>query len=451
MFAGRLFGDRTWIEPIRVADPGTIVQLSAHGVSTQRYYRLRFRPVPQGFSLNESVERFGTALTRAARRVAAGSDRIGVPLSGGLDSRSALLALGRGPGHVVAYTFGDPASRDARYAHQLAACTRVPHLNLAYQPGYLDHVLSPIVWRTEGLVPYATTQYGSLHFHHQISAETDVLLYGHCGDALTGAHLQPGYFLARSREQLIRRIYRGLAECSDAALQHTFNPGFYRRYVVEAFDLVRSTFADLDQDAPADVADSWDMEQRQRRGTFHSTTLDRYRFGVRTPFLDKDLVEHLVQTPARWRFEQIAYKRMIVRTFPWAARVPWAYTGHRIRGHRVTDLAALGWNYLHTRVRSSCTRSLGNHARLPGDQFRNLATELRAAPAVAAAIRAFTRESYFPDDVFDRRGIDDIVRRHWEAGENHTHLVTMLATLATAWRLFLWEQPLAMPSEAQPP
>jgi asparagine synthetase B (glutamine-hydrolysing) len=447
---GRLFGDHTWLDPIRVVDPGTIVEITERGMTSRRYFHLRFRAPPRTLSLDDYAAGFAAALRRAAARVTAGPRRVGIALSGGLDSRSALLALDPQRTPVVAYTFGDAASRDVRYAQQLAACTGVPHLHLSYEPGYLGRVLSPVVWRTEGLVPFAATQFTSLHFHRRLAARMDVLLYGHCGDALTGAHLRPEVLLARSRDRLIERLLLHDRQVAEDTLRRIFNPSFYRRHTPDVLEAVRATFTGIEQETPADVADAWDTEQRQRRGVFHSPTLDRYRFDARTPFLDNDVVDHLLQAPPRWRFQQLAYKRMIVTAFPQAATVPWAYTGRPIQGRSGADLAQVGWNYVGNRLKRDWARFTSNHQALSPRAFRNLAADLREAAGVAQAVRDFTRSPWFPGGIFDRGGIEDVVRRHWELGEDHTHMVIVLATFATAWRLFLADRPVAMPADAEP-
>ena len=204
-----------------------------------------------------------------------------------------LLALARSGTPAVAYSFGNPQSRDVRYAQQLARVASIPHVHLRYERGYLGRVLSPIVWRTEGLLPFAEVTHTSLHFHRQIGARTDVILYGHCGGALTGAHLRPSIVLARSKSQLIERIFHLQQRTPAETLRPLFNPTFYRRYAPDLLDAMRVTFTHIDEPELPDVEEVWNMENRQRRGCFHSPPMDRYRFEVRTPFLDNDLVDHL--------------------------------------------------------------------------------------------------------------------------------------------------------------
>jgi asparagine synthetase B (glutamine-hydrolysing) len=442
MLQGYATGNRTWLEPIQVIDPGTLLKVKAAGISQRRYFRLRFHHGSAPTSAAVYAQAMATKLARAVERMTPVNERTGVLLSGGLDSRSVLLAARRPL--AAAFTFGDGHSRDVQYATALARRAHVPHLHLAYDCGYLGRVLSPVVWRTEGLLPFATVTFTSLHFHSRLGAHADALLYGHCGDVLTGAHLRPDVLIERSRPRMIDRLLHRQRPDQET-VRRVLAPDFFRRHAPHLLDATRATFADIDHGELADVADVWDMENRQRRGTFHSPAVDRYRFQVRAPFLDNDLVDHLLHAPLRWRFEQVAYKQMIVGSFPHAADVPWAYTGQPIRSRLAEDLVDVARNYIGIRVR----RWLG--APAPATvQFRDLAADLRADARIPAVLHAFVHSRWFPGDIFDRSGIEAVVRRHYDQGEDVTHTLVMLTTLATAFRLLLFERTDTMPAEAEP-
>lgn len=436
---GWSLGERTWLEPIRLADAGTWYHVDPEGTRSRRYFRFGYRR-RQGSSLSAYAEEFAARLRPAVRRAAADAGRVGLALSGGLDSRALLLAA---EGEVRgAYTFGGGDSRDVTSAVELARLAGVPHLHLPYEPGYLGRCLSPVVWRTDGLLPFSEATLTSMHFHDRLAERFDLLLYGHAGDALTGAHLAHRTLLSRSRGELIDRAFRGYNRVPEALLKRVFNPSFHRRFAPDLLESWRATFAGIEQEHLADVVDVWDMENRQRRGTFPSAAADRGRFGVRAPFLDRDLVDHLSQAPPRWRLQQLAYKRMITTSFPAAAGVPWAYTGGRLRSRLAADFAALAGRYARRRLRGARARQRA----APVESFRDLAADTRADRRVAAALRDFARDPSFPEEILDRDGVEEVVRRHWQAGEDLTHLVSVLATFATAHRLFVATPRMARPT-----
>jgi hypothetical protein len=287
--------------------------------------------------------------------------------------------------------------------------------------------------------------WGYRRIHGELAGRVDAILYGHAGDALTGAHLPHRAQWWCSRDGLVEWVFRRYRRVPEPALQRVFAPAFYRRFAPALRDELSATFADIEQEELADVLDVWDLENRQRRGTFPSGVVDRSLFAVRAPFLDRDLVAHLGRAPARWRLQQHAYKRMISTAFPHAAAVPWAHTGSRLHAARAADFAAQARGYI------------GRHLRLPwgaatngSAAFRDLRADIRSDRLLAQVIREFAASSSLPGEIFDRHGIEETVRRHWEGGEDLTHLVSMLATFATAFRLLLWQAPRAMPAEAVP-
>jgi len=438
-------GDRTWLEPIRVAAAGCWYDLTPRGMQREHYFRFRFHRRTPASSLRDYVDAFATRLRHAMHRATRDAGRVGIPLSGGLDSRALLLAADGTTPPQLAYTFGQGDSPDVRFAVDLARTAGVAHLHLTYPHGYLGNQLESNVWRTEGLLPFSEATFTSMAFHDILAKSADVLVYGHAGDALTGAHVPFGVWMLRSKEQLIQRVFRQYNRVPEATLRRVFNTDFYDRFAPDLYESLRATFADIDQEDLADVLGVWDMENRQRRGTFASTAIDRCRFGVRAPFLDRELVEHLRTAPPLWRLQQLAYKQMIVSAFPHAAAVPWSHTGSRLQTNRLADFATLAYSYMH--------RRLGRVSGWPGapHAFRNLAADTRADPRLAHVIREFAARSSFPAEVFNRRGIEEVVRRHWEGGEDFTHLVSMLATFATAYKLLLGEGPHALPTQALPP
>jgi asparagine synthetase B (glutamine-hydrolysing) len=434
-------GTRTWFEGIHVAEPGCWLHITPAGVSRSRYFRLRFESGGEASSMQEYAEGLADVLRRSVKRRMGDNERVAIPLSGGLDSRALLLATSRERPPALTYTFGRADSFDVTYARRLADVAGVRHQHFPYAATYLGDILAGTVWFTEGLNPFAQVSLGSLHSHDRIGTEADVLLYGHCGDCLTGAHLPPSIFARWSRARLIERVARQYNQMPEAAVRRVFNQAFYRRYASDLFGAVRDTFAGIEGATAADVLDVWDMENRQRRGTFGSTAVDRHRFEVRAPFIDNDVVDHVRKARLSWRLLQNAYKRMHRTVFRDAAEIPWAYTGRRLSRSLAEDFLQHGLNYVARRL---------PRAQPDPRELRDLAAETRSDARLAQAVKDFVVHPGFPAEIFDRKGIEETVAEHWGGQRDLTHLVVMLATFATAWRLFLFESPTAIPAEIAP-
>jgi len=438
MRIGWPLGDRTWLEGVRVADPGSWLRVTPAQISQSRYFRFSFEPSRPTPEPREYAEGLADVLRRAVQRRIGREERVAIPLSGGLDSRALLLSTRPGFRPAVAYTFGRAASYDVVFAQELARIAGVPHRHYPYEPGYLARALPAVVWFTEALNAFAEVTFTSVAFHDRIGTEADVLMYGHCGDCLTGAHLPVLEVLRCSRPRLIERLFRQYNRVPEAALRRVFNQEFYQRHRHDLFEAMQLTFVGIEGDRIGDVCDTWDIENRQRRGVFVSNAVDRHRFGVRAPFLDNDVVEYLRRTPISLRLLQIGYKRMLARVFPEAAHVPWAHTGEPLRQTLAGDFIQQALNY--ARQRLPLRRS---DPRL----FRDLRADVKDGQFIARVLQDFALHPHFPEDVFDRSGWRGTIDEHLDGRVDLTHLIIMLATFATAWRLFLFETPTTAPAE----
>jgi asparagine synthase (glutamine-hydrolysing) len=443
---GHAFGDRTWLEPIRVLDASTILRASPNGIRRERYFKFRYHDGGATMSSRTYVEGFAVKLRRATQRTMKGPGRVGISLSGGLDSRSVLLSIQPSHFPIPAYTFGYPQSRDVQYARALADLVGAQHRHFAFEPGYLGRVASRVVWRCEGLFPFWSST--SVYFHSEIAAAMDVILTGHCGDMLSGANLRLNMMAAGSRDRLIEILFDWQRRVPETALRRVCHPTFYARYAPQLFDAFRETFAGIESAELPNVTQAFDMEQRQHRNTFHSPSVDRYRFEVRTPFLDNELLDHMLTAPPDWRFAQRAYKKTILHAFPHAAHIPCAATGRRVTPYLAVQQAQARWQDLSNWARR---RLPGLNRERPGlgKYFRDVPAEVRADGELRRLILDFADSPSFPEHVFDRAGIRETVQQLDASNENPTHVVAALATFALAFRLFLFTTPTAIPDDIE--
>ncbi len=275
---GQLLEDRSWFEGVELVPAGAVLSwdLAKRARSTQHYWSWRsIEPLPQTVDPAELVEEMARRFRRAVERRARPGERIGINLSGGLDSRAVLAALPRGTGPVHALTFGSRDCLDWRIAAR-AAAQRGAHHHLSEIES--DHWLRGRcagVWWSDG-------QLGLLHMHGLSSyegmrAHCDVSLNGFVGDAVAGGSL--------------------LAEGPEAELEVIL--------------------------------------RRVRRFTMQGIRLMQNFLNVRLPFVDNDLIDLLMAIPRGLRADSYIYNRMLLRHFPeYFRRIPWQRTGVSIARSR---------------------------------------------------------------------------------------------------------------------
>jgi asparagine synthase (glutamine-hydrolysing) len=453
--AGRLSGDRTWLDGVHVFPPGSVWTLRRGGIERRRYYRARFRASGRTMSHRAYIDAFAGLLRRATERCMSSPSgtRVGITLSGGLDSRSILLSID--PRHlpIPSFTYGAPDSADVQIAEQLARRKGLNHCYLEpMAPSLVDQSaqvigrllnedpvrwrsffscqMDRVLWRCEGLGTLDSM--ASAIWHPVYQSKAQYLLNGAAGDALTGSHLSPLVYLFRSRSKMAQHLLRSAFWQDESRIKPLFREGFFRDAQTAARSRFLEDIAGMEADDPVSLANVWDIENRQRRGTFASFTMERYFASCRCPYLDHELVDFLADIPVHERFQQRLYKEMILTAFPAYQDVPWAYTKGRITASPVYEFAREGKNFAKDRV----GRFWRSRTAPPRWAFRDVRSLLRQDARLFEGLESFLAHDTFPAEVFDRDGIRTFVQNFRNVGLESDRLAfSMLAGFA---RLIPW-------------
>jgi hypothetical protein len=271
----------------------------------------------------------------------------------------------------------------------------------------------------------------SMLWHPIYRPRMQVMLQGACGDALTGAHLSLPLLASPGRAAVIRRLFAEQSMQDESTLALIFAPAFLKRAWDERFERFAATFDGIDADQPAAIASAWDMENRQRRGALSTFAVERWFCSVRAPFLDGALADHLASIPARWRFQQRIYKRMIVRRHRHAAHVPWAYTGVPIGDNPAVEIARAAARFLARRIDPRSRHT-------PHYAFRDDVSTYRRDPEASAAIASWIARGPFDPDVFDARGIGELIRGFLASERGTERWLVPYANLCAIARAHVW-------------
>lgn len=161
--------------------PATEYELDEGGkcISSRPYWEWHY--APRDITLDQAVDEFGELLERLTLD-ATREDRVVLPLSGGLDSRTLAGAL-RTHRAVHTYSYGFVDSFDeTQYGRRIAEALDWPFENLSIPRGYLWRVLDDLA-RINGC--YADfTHPRQMAVIDEIARLGDVFLLGHWGDVL---------------------------------------------------------------------------------------------------------------------------------------------------------------------------------------------------------------------------------------------------------------------------
>lgn len=223
MDLGYLMGEHTWFEHIKLIKPATVIEYDLAADTVKQYHYWKWSEIkPSNLTFDEAVDELGKRFIEAVRRRFDPSERIGISLSGGLDSRAIFAAVD----HLYpdykgyAYTFGIPGCDDITIAEQVISRSK----NWQHEKFYFsaDNWFEPRkekIWNTDGMKDMIH-MHGS-EFASEIGKNIDVNLNGYLGDAVLG-----GSYL-KSQNRLNQRVDRNLASQQYGAHAEGYADEFY--------------------------------------------------------------------------------------------------------------------------------------------------------------------------------------------------------------------------------
>lgn len=292
---GRHDADRSWFSGVQLVPPGSVLTWDLSGDESRetQYWSWDHVSIVQGIGQAEAAERMGELWERAVRRQAERDpdQRLGVGLSGGLDSRAILAALNEPDlRNCRTFTFGRGDCRDLRIARQVAKRFDLDHDWFRIdETNWFEGRLQGI-WMTDGHVPLR-------HLHSMaalpsLPGRIDVNLNGFLGGAL-----QSGKYIKAGDEATLedKLASRG---------RRLINQGMR---LFEAFVPNRRPFFDRDL---VDFTLSLPRELLAGGRVYHQMLLDCYpRFFETIPW---DHTGTTIDTP-RWMLDPIKWMRDLQR------------------------------------------------------------------------------------------------------------------------------------------
>ena len=300
---GYFVGNRTWLENVERLAPATCLtwDLRDRTIQERRYWDWGKVSADIGkASSRELAEELGRRFERAVERRCGTGERVGLTLSGGLDSRAILAAMPQDREPVPALTFGSGNSSEVRIAAMAAARKGARHHTFEIGPGNWLHPRIAGVWATDG----------QLDLYHMHGVEYPGLgdlfataLSGAGGDGIVGGgHL----FEAAGFSDYARNVLYLDPERSPA-LAAVLEEEFSR----------------------AGSAHALYVTHRMRCFTLHGLQL--WIAGgadYRLPFLDNRFQELLFAIPTSLKRHNRLYRIMLLTTFPdFFKEIPWQATG----------------------------------------------------------------------------------------------------------------------------
>ncbi len=420
--------DRTLIEAVRVLPPATVLTYHEGVIRLHAYWRPVYAPRPM--TATEAAERFGDSLSQAVNRVMDLGVPVGVPLSGGLDSRTIAASIAPAHRPFDAFSFGFPWSDDILRSRQVAKRLRARHHIVPSSPSYLPQWAPVGVRATDGQVSCA--HYQILQVTEAIASRVRIML-----DGLGGARYR----------NTVSPLCAGSSVRAPLESDAAFKACMARHNTGVPRTQLAALLAPLEDASAADtpwnvLRDTWqasraaspeirdrlhyvEFQHRIRRFAVYGSTHLRTHVEVAFPYMDEELVDLLLQIPGSLRADNTLFTNLYRRRWPALGRIIYAATGLPILNTRMER--AVHWRLEHAKWRIK--RLTQGRIRWPDRKMStNYPGWFRTALAPWLLDLLFSPQAA-SRQVVDTAVVQQLWQEHHAGAANHTWALGALATL----------------------
>lgn len=304
---GYLIEDNTWFEYIKLIKPATIMEFDINTKEiNQKYYWKWSEIKQQNISFDNAVDLLGELFINAVRKRFDPNGKVGISLSGGLDSRAIFAAVNQlypdFKGYT--YTFGTEACDDIEIAKLVTQKTSWEHKTFYFTEHNWFEPRIERIWYTDGCLNMMH-MHGS-EFLEDVSCHMDFNLNGYAGDVVCGG----GWFdklplNKRATKENLKDFYQNYTQICE----------------------IEDNFYDIKHCEPHLYMN------RVRRFTNIGTINGLTKIDQRKPFFDNQLIEFIYSIPDEYRKDNKLYSAMLLRFFPkFFKDIPWQKTRKNLDG-----------------------------------------------------------------------------------------------------------------------
>jgi asparagine synthase (glutamine-hydrolysing) len=316
---GYLENDITWFEAIHLLPPATILELDLTNnklILTPFYSFTNTITVSDNLDFRELILELGKKFVTAVSLNIRENERVGIGLSGGLDSRALLAACNELGVPTLTFTFGSKNSEEIHIAKKVAKAANVEHEVFEINSdNWLKGRREAIIYG-EGVPGFENLQ--NVISFEKLHDRIDVKLDGFLGDATIG-----GSYLNYDNENELELIYN-----------------------------------------------------RGRRRIISGPKREMNFFNVRLPFFEKDFYNLSMSIPEKLRRDSYIYRCMLLERFPKLFRdIPALSTGLPINNN-ISSATHVAWSnflrklFLKIRRKHIYIADYSNYIRVdPGRSF----------------------------------------------------------------------------------
>jgi asparagine synthase (glutamine-hydrolysing) len=445
-----LLKDKTFFEGVKKLPPASLMLYNrkTDELRSWRYWHYSSKKYDPSVPLEVYLTEFNNLMKQSMERRIKDCEKVGIFLSGGLDSRVLAAFAGETKTPVVTYTFGVKGCEEEEIASEVSQILGLEHHFFEIPSNFISENAWKIVYAGDGLIRIRDSHFVSLL--QQVQEQVSTVLLGTFGGDLTcrpEGRLSEKLLRSRTREQVINfilnyytRIVSNVIPFSEH--EKVFTEAFFERTRGKAEEEFFRTFDEIGFNSPSDIGDYWEYQNREPRYIFQASQYVNWFLESRHPFMDNDLVDFFAfRFPVSLRrkeimgvtFEDTFLQRALTLRFPSLARVKWH--GFKPNTNRYMVLAVAGTRFLEKRINNVIGRLLQKKMTARNPDFRGYGQWLREDSkefAVSTLLDPKTLARSIFQESFIRKTIED----HMDYRADNNQIICDMINIELMHRLF---------------
>ena len=436
---GYILGNKTFFKDIKLLPPASFIKCHDDKIDIHNYWNWNDIKSIGNNNEGEIVNEIGRLWVQAVERNMKGKSKIGVLLSGGLDSRAIASAISSKHYPIPAVTFGKKNCDDSIIARRVCNTLGIKNHFVEISADTWISSLKKTVYMAEG----------NLNVIHQHSWDAidamknyfDINLSGFAGDLVAGgSYLMRDFSYIGDSQKCYNKIF---SKMNKEGISVKDEEKFYSSEILnDVSGLSRESLkGEVKRQKSSDY---FFLNNRVRKFTLLGLLMVQTKIENRVPFFDNDFIDFVYGLPNELRFNHYIYNKMLLKFFPKTfLSIPWQKTGLAIG----TGKLATEMHRYYSGGKYKISKLVGriglpapfrdNRNYVDYDNWMRASRELRNYISDVLLKGRMLDRGYFDQD-----NIKNIIDRHMQGKENNSQIIGLLLTFELFNRMFIDDEKL---------
>ncbi len=331
-----VLGNETYFDQVKLLPPASILTYKGGKLSIRNYWKPEFNSLndkSESYFVDKAIDLFRQSIDKRVSEKY--SERIILPLSGGLDSRLLFGLMRDKYKSLDMYTYGSKKSLDYKVARKIIKrrSSDESHSLINLNPEMIYKNAYNTVWLNEGHVDFSSSICRGIAKYMGPGKVTFL-------NGIIGAHLSMGcqnfYGLddirtINDQEEKRKRVHNSLGlNGSHKSFKMYLKDEYIDKFIDLGKDAANESFQEYDNNEF--FCDQKDLFINNNLGRRMMGNIDLFKFYFHDvlPFIDYDLFDLYSTIPANLKIGHYLYQELIKKYFPDLAAIPWTNTGRNL-------------------------------------------------------------------------------------------------------------------------